>query len=342
MKAAKADLARALERPDSAIRLYLLHGADEAASRDIAGRLAAKLVDPDDAMARVDIEAKSLSSDPGRLADEAAAVSMFGGARLIRVEGAGDEAEEAVRLLLEAPAAGNPAVMTAGALRKGSKLLALAEGSPLAFCFVSYAPDARDLVGFVNEAAAEVGLRPSRDAAAVLADSCAGDRGILRQELEKLALYLNASVESPQPLERRHLTAVGATLDDADFSGLVEAVASGQPADADRQIAQLEGQGIAGIALSRAVARRLWLLAELRDAVDGGMSPDAAIGGLRPPLFWKEKPAVTAQIGRWRAPALRAALARLLEAERAAKRGGSAGDVLSSQALLGIAVQAQR
>lgn len=342
MKAGRAEFAKALERPDPGIRLYLFYGADEAASRDMANRLAAKLADPDDAMARVDIEAKSLSGDPGKLADEAASVSMFGGAKVIRVEGAGDDAEEAVRLLLDAAAAGNPVVMTAGALKKGSKLVTLAEAAPNGFAYISYAAEARDMIALVGEAAAELGLRPSRDAAARLADGCAGDRGVLRQELEKLALYLDASPEAPRPLERSDLAAVGATLDDADFSGLVEAVAGGKPEEADKQIAQLEGQGTAGIALIRAVARRLWLLAELRDAVDGGLSADAAIGALRPPLFWKEKPQVTSQLQRWHAPALRAALLRLLEAERATKRSGSAGDVLSSQALLGVSVQARR
>src|SRR5699024_963170 len=150
-----------------------------------------------------------------------------GGAKVIRVVGAGDEAEESVRLLLDAPAAGNPVVMTAGALKKSSKLVGAVEGSPNGFSYVSYAPEARDMIAVVTEVAAELGLRPSRDAAARVADSCAGDRGVLRQELEKLALYLDASPEEPKPLERTHLAEVGATLDDADFSGLVEAVAGG-------------------------------------------------------------------------------------------------------------------
>ena len=342
MKAGKPDLARALDRPDPAVRLYLFHGADEAASRELAARFGTKLADPADPMSRTDLSPSELKADPGKLADEAAAVSMFGGARLIRVEGAGDESEEAVQLLLDAGAAGNPVVMTAGTLRKGSKLLSLAEASPKAFSFVSYAPDARDLGGFVGEVAAELGLKPTRDAVAALVDACAGDRGILRRELEKLALYLDAAPDRAQPLERGHLAAVGASLDDADFSALVEAVAGGRPGEADRQLAQLEGQGVAGIVMLRALARRLWTLAELRDTVDAGQGVEAAIGALRPPLFWKDKPAVTAQLQRWRAPALRAALARVLETERATKRSGSAGDVLASQAMLGIAVQGRR
>lgn len=342
MKLAKGELARLLERPDPSVRLFLFHGPDEAASRDLAAKLAAKLADPSDPMGRTDIPASSLGSDPGRLADEAASVSMFGGAKLIRVEGAGEDALEAVQLLLDVPAAGNPVVMTAGSLKKGSKLLALVEGARGALSHISYEPEVRDLGAVVSEVAAELGLQPSRAAVSKLIDACAGDRGILRRELEKLALYLDARADAPQRLDVEHLAAVGADLGEADFGALVEAVAGGRPGEADRQIRRLEGQGIAGIALLRAVARRLWLLAELRTAVEAGLTPAAAVDSARPPVFWKEKPAITAQLGRWRSERLRTALERLLEAERDIKKSGTAGDVLASQALLAVAVQAAR
>jgi DNA polymerase III delta subunit len=57
-------------------------------------------------------------------------------------------------------------------------------------------------------------------------------------------------------------------------------------------------------------------------------------------VFWKEKATVAAQVGRWRTPQIRAVLNRLLETERAIKRSGTAGDVLATQAMLGIATLA--
>lgn len=342
MKASKADLSAALTRFDPALRLVLLHGPDEAASRDLSRRFIAKLAPPDDPMAIVDLPAATLAQDPGRVADEAAAVSMFGGARVIRIDNVGEDALEAVKLLLAAPAAGNPAIVTAGNLRKGSKLLAAVEASPLALAFASYAPEGRDAESVVLDYASEFGLKVSRPAVRLLIDACGSERGVLRQELEKLALYLDASPEEPRPLEPEHLLEVGADLREADFSALVEAVAGGRTAEADRQIGRLMEQGIAGIALLRAVIRRLWLLLELRLAVDAGRPAQAVVDAVRPPIFWKEKPSVTAQLQRWRTPALRAALAHLLGVERDLKKSGTAGDVLASQALLAIAAQAAR
>lgn len=337
MKSVRADKGYAPDRIGADIRLTLFHGADEAASADLAAKLVAHMGSEVTAFAPAQIK-----EDPGRLADEAAAVSMFGDRRVIRVDGAGEESVEAVSLLLGSPAAGNPVVMTAGALKKGSKLLALVEAAPNAFAVVSYEPDARDTGRLVESVAADYGLQPTREASARLLDACAGDRRLLRRELEKLALYLDAAPDRPRKLEPEAVVAVGAAIDDADFAPLVEAVASGQPGRVDRHIAKLLGQGIAGIALLRAVARRLWLLAELRTAVDAGVSPQAAVEAARPPIFWKEKDRVTAQLQRWRSQALHHALNRLLAAERDIKKSGTAGDVLAAQALLAISALAAR
>lgn len=337
MKSVRADKGYAPDRLGPDVRLILFHGADEAASADLASKFAAHF--GGDVMS---LAPATLKEDPGRLADEAAAVSMFGDRRVIRADGVGDESVEAVGLLLAVPAAGNPVVLTAGTLRKGSKLLALVEEAPNAAAVISYEPDARDSGRTVDALAAEFGLQPTRDASVRLIAACNGDRGLMRRELEKLALYVDAAPDRPQRLTPEHLAEIGAAIDDADFGGLVDAVAGGRPADADRQIAKLSGQGIAGIAQLRAVSRRLWLLAELRAAVDAGTTPQAAVEGARPPVFWKEKERVTAQVQRWRGTALRHALERLLAAERDIKKSGTAGDVLAAQALLAIATLAAR
>lgn len=337
MKSLRADKGYAPERIGPDVRVTLFHGADEAASADLAWKLA-KYYGGEVIL----LAPATLKEDPGRLPDEAAAVSMFGDKRVIRVDGAGDESVEAVSLLLGSPAAGNPAILVAGNLRKGSKLLALVEAAANAAAVISYEADARDADRNVEAIAAEFGLQLSREVAPRLAAACNNDRRLLRRELEKLALYVDATPERPQRLSPEHLAEIGASVDDADFGPLVDAVAAGRAAQADQQIAKLSGQGIAGIAQLRAVARRLWLLADLRAVVDNGSTPQAAVEGARPPIFWKEKDRVGAQLQRWREPMLRHALERLLSAEREIKKSGTAGDVLAAQALLGIAAMGNR
>lgn len=342
MKADRGAVTAAQRRLDPKIRLVVLHGPDESASRDLALGFVAQFADAGDPIGATVIAGNTLGTDPGALLAAASAVSMFGGTTLVRVEGAGDDALAAVDALLAAPAAGNPVVMTCGSLKKGSKLLARVESDPAVLACISYLPDARSGGASVGEIATDLGLRPSRAAAQALVEATGGDRGLLRRELEKLALYLDATIEAPVALDIDAVAAVGAGVGDADFGALVDGIAGGEPAVADRQLARFAAEGIPGITLLRTVGRRFWQLLDLRLAVDGGSSAASAVAAARPPVFWKDKDTLTAQVATWRTPAIRTVLARLLAAERAVKRSGSAGDVAVNQLLLGIATQAAR
>lgn len=327
----RAELARRL-REGQAPRLLLLAGPDEAASRELAAEAIAALGDPSDPMALADLSADELRSDPARLADEAASVSMFGSARVIRVTGAGEGVAEAVRLLLQAPAAGNPVVMVAGDLGKTSGLRKLAEAHPLALTLVSYAMTGQELDGWLVRRARTLGLRLESGVGERLIAACGGDTGLLAAELEKFALFLDSSAQAPRTLERGHLAALGADGAEEDMNLLVMALLAGQVGAAERQFRLLDGTS--AIPVLRAFARRLLQLAEARAAVDSGAAPLAAVKALRPPIFWKEQEAVAACLPRWTSARIARALRHCLEGEQAIKQAGGPGDTAGWHALL--------
>ena len=339
MKADRAAIIAAAAKLPANIRLILLHGSDESASMELAQRVARGYFDADNPLSVDVVPASEVDKDPSRLVAAAANVSMFGDRTLVRVDGAGDDSAAAVAALLDTAVGGNLVLMVAGQLRKGSKLLAQAEAAKDVLSCISYPPDARNAVAAVEEIGRELGLVAGRGAARAAFDASGSDRAILRRELEKLALYLDASIASPQTFELADLDAIGTDVGDAKFGSLIESIAGGNAAAADVQLTRLMMQGMPGITLLRTVARRFWQLLDLRQAVDGGSSPSSAVDSARPPVFWKDKTIIAGEVARLRTPALRSILARLLSAERAIKRSGSAGEVLCSQVLLGIATQ---
>ncbi len=330
---------RALTRLDPAVRLVLLHGPDTSTAADLARGLAQRWPGTD---GETIVGAETLADDPAALATAASEIPMFGGPRVVRVEGAGEDALAAVALLLDTPAASGPVVIAAGALKKGSKLVARIEASPVALAVICWPATAASTAGAVNEIAAEHGLRLARDASAALVQATGGDRGLLRQEIAKLALYVDARPDAPASAGLADLSAVVAGVADADTFALVDAVLGGNPVATGRQLIDFAAGGTSGIPLLRAVARQLFILLDIRAAVDAGVGADRAVDAVRPPLSKTARVAVVAQVARWRAAAIRVALARLLEAERAVKRSGSAGDVAVDQLLLGLARQAAR
>lgn len=338
MKANRPQAERALKSP-AATRLFLLHGPDEAGSRALLRLLAAAMGENAE---RIDLAGAELRADPARLADEAASISMFGDRRWILVEQAGDEILPAVEALLEAPAAGNPVAVVAGALKPASKLLKLALAAPDAVAFASYPPEAGQADRLVLDLARGHGLVVRGDVARRLAESAAGNRALIEQELAKLALYLDASPEAPKPLDHDALDAVGAGADEGDLSRLVDSAVGGDPAALEAELARLKAQGLEGITLTRAVLRRLMLLARLRAEVEQGSSPSAVMASSGKSLFWREKDGIERQLGRWRAPLLAKAVGRLIEAERQVMRPGGPGIVAADAELFALCRQAAR
>lgn len=339
MKAAKRpEIERALKSPE-ATRLFLLYGPDEAGSRALA-RLAGQALG--DGAERIDLTGADLKADPARLADEAAAFSMFGDKRWILVEQAGDEIVPAVEALIEAPAAGNPVVIVAGALRGTSRLVKLALAEKGALVFASYPPNAKDYAALVAEPARALGLEVRRDVAQRIAESCGGNRALVAQELAKYAAYLDADPAAPRTLDHDAVDALGVDGDEGDLTRLIDSVLGGDAVALEGELARLRAAGQEGIALTRAMFRRLVLLGRLRAEVDQGSSPAAVMASSGKSLFWKEKDTVQRLLGRWRSETIARAIGRLVEAERQVMISGGPGPIAAEAELYAICRQAAR
>lgn len=338
MKANRQQLDRALKAP-AETRFFLLYGPDEAGSRALVRALGDGVgADAE----RIDLSGADLRSDPARLADEAASISLFGGARYIVVEAAGDEVVPAVEALLGAPAGGNPVAIVAGALKPASKLLKLALAEPAALAFASYLPDEQDAWKLVPDMARAQGLTVRPDLARRVAAAGGSNRAIIAQELAKFALYADASPERPREIDHDVVDAVGAASEEGDLSRLVDSVAGGDLPMLQAELLRLRSEGIEGIALIRALLRRMSLLARLRAEVERGSSVSAVMASQGKAIFWKEKDAVAAQLSRWRSELLAKGMSRLLDAERQVKAPGGLGALAVDEELFAICRQAAR
>ena len=294
MKAARGSIGRSVDQPDRSIRLYLFHGADESQSRALAERLLKGL-----GASKFVLAGGAIKSDPALLADEAAAMSLFGGARAIWIEPAGDDIGAGVEALLAAPPGESPVIAIAGSLRKTSALLKLAEGSREALAHASYVPEGRDAERMVTEVGRTFGLRVPGPLAARVADAAGNDQAIVTQELAKLALYLGASPEAPKELDSEAVDAVGAAMPEGDFLKLSDLALSGDVESLADLLADLAPGGGEAVPAIRALQRRLLMLAPIRARVDSGERLDAVLTSLGKSLFWKDKDLVQKLASKW-------------------------------------------
>lgn len=339
MKANRGQMEKALDAPPPDVRFFLLYGPDEAGSMALAKRLE-RAMGP--GAERVDLDGPTLRDDPARLSDEAASFSMFGDKRWIRISGMGEESVPALSALLDAPAAGNPVIAVAGALKATSKLVKLALEHRAALALISYQPDAREAEQIAMAIAREGGLRLPQDLARRIVDLANGDRALMTGEIEKLVLYLDAAPDRPVEATGEALDALSADNPDSDAAPLVNAVLGGDLNAMHRELGQLTQTGTSMASVLRPLLTRAMLLAHIRADADRSGRIDAAVEAAGKAVFWKEKGLVSRQVRLWDAGGIARVIQRLAHAERASRSGRTMGDLLVRHELLAIARQAAR
>lgn len=336
MKLTGAQIERFLARPDPAIRLILLFGPDQGLVRERADRLAARVVeDLNDPFRVAELSPQILDEDPARLADEAAAISMLGGRRVVRLRPASDRQAKLIAGFLGAPAGDALVVVEAGDLPgQRSELRRAVEAADNAAAIACYPDDAASLDRLIDQVLGAAGLAVDPDARSWLADHLGADRAVSRGELDKLVLYAGAGAAAVALDDCR--AAVGdaaqSSLDD-----IVEASLGGDLPRLERALLRSLGQGESPIAVLRAVIRQVLQLQLARYLVDGGAPVERALLQLKPPIRFPRDRWFKSALPRWTAPRLADAVDLLAEAELDAKTTGNPVETLTARALMRLA-----
>ncbi|MFA5119957.1 DNA polymerase III subunit delta [Zavarzinia sp.] len=341
MKLAGASIDRFLARPDPAVRLVLVFGPDGGLVRERAA-LAAKSVVPDlnDPFRVVELSGAALDDDPARLADEAAAISMIGGRRVVRLRDLADKHAKLIQAFLEAPAGDALVVAEAGDLpNRRSTLRSAVEEAANGAAIACYADDAGSLDDLIDQVLAKAGLGIDPDAKHWLAERLGADRALSRSELDKLVLYMGAGATRVNLEDVRN--AVG-DASDIGIDDVVEACLGGDMARLERSLERCRQAGENAITVLRAVSRQVLQLQLARGLVDNGASVERALSLLKPPVRFPRDRAFKAQLNRWSGHRLADAVDLLVEAELDSKTTGNPADALTARALMRIAGVAAR
>ncbi|WP_375289259.1 DNA polymerase III subunit delta [Qipengyuania sp.] len=319
--------------------IFFFCGPDEAGASAAANDLVALLDDPGE---RVEIAGSELRADPARLGDEARSRSLFGEARHLWVRANGDDAHAALATLIETAEAGAgeacPIVVIATAATDKSRTAKLLEKRKDALVAMFYAPDLRAMIPTVRALGDAAGVRLDAALAERVAKASGLDVRLARSEVEKLALYLDATPQAPRAADAEALDAVGASSEDDGFAPLVDVVLGGNTARLGDELHRMRELSLNPVGTLLAFERRAALLARI--AASGGR-PDKD-GLRRLGVFWREADAVMVQAGIWQGKRLALLTHRLVELHRQLLTDSQAAEMLLAQALTGIARSAAR
>ena len=337
-----AEIERFLARPDPAVRAVLLFGPDLGLARERAEQLTRLVAGSlDDPFRVVHLGKEALGADPARLHDEAAALSLMGGRRLLRLGGLelGKTETAIVSRYLATPPPGDALlVVEGGDLGREDGLRQMFETAASAVALPCYVDEGEALQRLIVRQLAERRVTAEADALAYLLSHLGGDRVLVRNEVDKLALYVGAG-------GRASLDDALALIGDAqeqDMQALGFAVADGAIESVDLGYRRCLQAGTSPVAVVRAVLRHFQRLHGFAVQLEPGGDPQGLFERVRPKPFWKHLPILRRQLRRWSAARLAEALDRLDLAEATCKQTDMPAEAVVGQTLLALALAAGR
>jgi DNA polymerase-3 subunit delta len=341
----RPDIERFLKDPGREIRCALIYGRDRGVVRERAEQLAKKIVaDPDDpfdvaALTDSDIDA------PGKLEEELSALSMMGGRRLVRLRLGSDKVgpERAAAEAITGHAEGqfNPEaffIVEAGELRRDSALRKAGEKAAGCATIPCYEDEPGDIARLVRETLAKDKVGLDSQALDLFVRRMPKERGVARQEIERLTLYLGPG--SGVTAGAADLEAFLGVEPEASLSDAAADAFGGRAGPAQAGLRRAVAEGETGPAAVRAIGMHLGKLRRALTLAQNGASLQEAAKASG--VFWKNEREFLRQARAWTLPHLDQLQPEVLNADRACKSAGSPDALIAERLALTIAGKARR
>ena len=322
--------------PPKKLIAVLVFGPDQGLVKErgdaLAKTVVAELSDP---FRVAEIGGDALESDPARLFDEAAAISMIGGRRVVRVKDASNAHTEIFKRFLAEPVGDALVVAEGGDLTK-TGLRKLFEEADNAAAIICYLDSERDLEEVVRRALKAANLSADADALPAIVSRLGSDRGVTRQELEKLTLYAAGT----KTIAEADVLAVMGDESELRVDEVCDAAGEGDYKRLDATLERLWAAGTSPVSLLRQAMAHFQRLMVVKAGVEEGANADAAMKRLRPMVHFKREPSFKAQVSRGTMDALATALDQLYEAEALVKTTAVPAEAVTGRVLLSLASMA--
>jgi DNA polymerase-3 subunit delta len=328
-----------IKSPDPKARVVLIYGPDNGLMRERAKTIGKKIAeDLEDPFNVVALTSEILSEDPARLSDEANAMSMMGGARLIKITGGADKLTPLIKQYLEDPSQENLVIIEAGELGTRSSLRQACEKAKNAAALPCYIEDERGMSNLIRESLSNAGLRIDHDAQHYLAANIMGDRARARNEIEKLITYMGDQQDNNVSVRIEDVQASCGDTGTATLDELIYAVAGTNAKGAMAAYNRLIGEGVAEIVVLRTLQNHFRRLHYTQAMMGQGQSMDQAMKSLQPPIFFKFTQPFKAHISKWRGKKLDMVMSKLADLEAQTKKTGAPVQTLCAQAILSLSM----
>lgn len=306
-----------LEKPDQSAWAVLIHCSDDGVAAD-GERSLLDAWQSQNPIERVRLSEDEVGRDASLLFDKLEAQSLLGDETVLQLHLSNEKLAPILveAIGLEEASPGRFAarlVVTAGSLKKTSKLRKTFETSARAWSVHLFEDDVSDIRTVISDALSdhELGIDPG--AIDLFATRLPGHRRLAHREIEKIALYAHGLGRA---ISVNDVLALSTSDIDHALHGFVQASFLGDPAAAVLELSKLEAAGQSPISLLRGLQRQA---SQVLDAHARDVRDSRAAGRLRPPVWSNQWPSFKTIMQNWSAKQLVRLVSRIEGAEAQAK-----------------------
>ena len=273
----------------SKFKLFVVYGENEGLKKEIIFKIKKNHVGKE-----IRYEEEQILKNKNAFFSEIKNKSLFEEKKTLIVERCSEKISETV-LELEQNYLDDLIILNCGILEKKSKLRNFIEKSDFAAIIPTYKDNSQSLINISKDFFLKKKISISYETLNLLISRCNGDRGYLKNELEKISNYL----ADKKVLSMKEITTLTNLTENYSAAELVDASLSGNLKKTQEILDENNYSQEDTYFILRVFLQKAKKLSNLLENIKNENDIDKVISEHRPPIFWKDKPIIKKQLKMW-------------------------------------------
>ncbi len=293
-------------------KLILFYGVNEGLKKEEISKLTIK--EKKENISRY--EEKELIENSENFLDSIFSKSLFEDKKIIIINQASDKVLNLINAIIEKDISDISIILNANSLEKKSKLRTFFEKNKETICTAFYADTTSSLLIYAQNFLLKINIKLSQENLNLIVNKCNGDRGILKNELEKIRSY----VLGGKNITHEKIIKLINLIEDYSVAELVDNCLA---KNVKKTLTILNENNFSkedSIVIVKTFLFKLKKLLKLVKEYSLNKNISETIQNAKPPIFWKDKEIIRQQIVQWNPKKLNEAIIDLVELELQIKK----------------------
>ncbi len=302
----------------SNFKFYLIYGENEGLKKEIIEKIKKNHVGKE-----IKYEETKILGNKLEFYNEIKNRSLFDEKKIYLIERCTEKISEIVFEIFENEI-NDPIIINCGVLEKRSKLRNLIEKSDTKVIIPTYKDTSQSLVGIAKTFFSNKKISISYETLNLLVNRCNGDRGYLKQELEKISNYLT----DKKVLSLKEISALTNLSENYSASELVDASLSKNIKKTQEILDENNYSPEDTFLILRIFLQKTKKILILLQNLGNEEDIEKVIAEHKPAIFWKDKPIIKKQMQLWSLKSINNLISKLNEIELTVKKNNSLSLIL--------------